>query len=307
MLAVASWVPACEPGGSAPRSVVAATIPHEIEEAIVALLRPPPAIGRAERTLVERCMAREGLSFPPARVSVPARAPVSFSSLIGLLSPADAAREGYGWAIIESRVEPGPRSGPTEDEYLRSLPASERKRYWIALFGRSGDPQVDVPIPGTPRIASTSTTGCWSDARRRLFGDLRVWLRGAFYPQILLEARADLMESRALRWPTATYEACMRSAGYEVAQPAETLELARDLFGSRHGHDPPSLPELAMAKQDATCQTSAGLRVAIEREIQERTSSWFTLHAQALARLADRQSDTLAKARGVLASSAVPI
>ncbi|MFC9630158.1 hypothetical protein ACFTY8_12845 [Streptomyces mirabilis] len=153
--------------------------------------RPVPPLPRTERdrddlidaaqqVLVDRCLARQGLTLPNAS------APQDHSASAPQNHSASAPQ--------------GPSASAPQDRRLQS-----------ALFGR-GDPELSVTL-ATGYTVTAHTDGCLAAAERDLYGDQRLWFRTRVVVNNLrAEAQQRMKRDPDYRAATARWTRCVTPA-----------------------------------------------------------------------------------------------
>lgn len=260
------------------------------------LLFPDERLELAERKVVAQCMGREGHDFPPYEVFEPVRNSLrELSDLFGALPSPDVARKrGYG-----DLVGAWPDHDLAERHYLGSLSKSERREYRELLDPLRG-PTISMKPPGADYKVETSARGCWSEARRRVYGTLRNSLRLGFYFSALRGRGEEVIGDSHVRAALNAYSRCMEVKGYSVQSPKESIQIARRLFGERNVDGRPTVQEKVMAIDDAMCQQNTGYVQRLEEALLRRTSGWIQAHEGQIVDLANVQRESLQRAITIL-------
>lgn len=213
-----------------------------LARALVEVVAPPGVLARAERTVVEDCMRREGFEYEAPDTSTPHNGTMT---LVGRsLSVEAARRDGYGFARMDSRVEPPLRQ---IDPRLRvqarfALEPPDSPRTYVALLGG--------------REASAANDGCVAAGREAVYGSLADYLGLVYSPQLIRLEVLDKYEE-AIRQPEVEaarvgYVDCMEQAGFHVTDPRDAWLQARTEFGKEPRV---SSSQRRMSVADASCQT----------------------------------------------------
>jgi len=185
----------------------------------------------AEQHLVSECMRKEGF---PYRVIPPPTEDSEDRPAFGTEDVAKARREGYGIDPAEADHTHEPhlanQDGPPQDPnavYVQSLTSGEREGFDAALWGGARSPQGSVTLPNGMQIGFP-LTGCYSVARRRIYGeDLNRFMTVSTFVEnlegeITRRVRGDdRLIDRLKAWRT-----CMTERGYRFRDPGEAIEAA---------------------------------------------------------------------------------
>lgn len=205
--------------------------------------------------------------------------PVSYSGLLPPLTPEAAAMSGYRTVL---------RPHPPADSEAPELPAG----YSAALLDDSELIQIDVPGFG---VIGAPTHGCVASSAELLFGSFADWLLAdQFVVSGIRQYSGDALETSEVRTVAEAYAACMSESGYDVQNPAQAAQAARDRWvPAGTESDMPAEDEIEMAVADAECQAAHPvLRVAEEQTI-ELASEWIADNTPAILEAASAQRRAL--------------
>ncbi|MEV5156921.1 hypothetical protein [Streptomyces sp. NPDC053728] len=223
-------------------------------------------IDRAEDVLVRRCMQNQGFRYWPGPVAgVAERRAGGY-----VVDDVDWARRyGYG-RPFDIAAEEARRSHPNIT-YANALSEQERIRYSHALDGDFDDTlTVELPSGGT---VSTPRTGCYAEARGRLYGDYPTWFRvnrtvtsltPLYVPQILQDER--------LTAAVTVWARCMKESGKPFESP-DAIREQRDGLIKGMSESRAQAAEVALAVAEAECAQESSLgntAHSLEKEYRER-------------------------------------
>jgi hypothetical protein len=271
---------------------------------LISLVLPPWSLEWAEKAIVARCMDTKGFRFLPWETLpwfvVDPEQPRLFD---GLTSPQYASNRGYGPALGRTPKGSARLRDPViaEDYYLMSLDPNRRIDYFRMLMGpKNVSTREAISIPGLGK-AVTWTQGCWSRARRRLYGSVHAWLELAYRPQRLMRVVGSVSSDQRVQNAREHYAICMSDTGFESDHPNETLKWARARFGSRRLRgEPPGRGEYRLAATDAACQQQARYQDAVSKAVVDASEDWVTANASTVSRLAQKQRTALREANEIL-------
>lgn len=202
--------------------------------------------------------------------------PVYYSGLLPPLTPETAVISGYRTVL---------RPHPRANVEVLALPEG----YSDALLDEDS-PMVQLEVPGFGIIAAPSG-GCVASSVELVFGSVADQLVVPGIRQYSDEA----LESSEVRTVAEAYAACMRDSGYDVENPAQAAQVARDKWvPSGTEAESPGWNEIEMAVVDAECQVAHPvLRVAEEQTI-DLASEWISDNSTAILTAAAVQRRALA-------------
>ncbi|NUP19432.1 MAG: hypothetical protein HOZ81_25770 [Streptomyces sp.] len=168
-----------------------------------------------------------------------------------------AKKHGYG-SDLQRQAAALAAADPNK-RYFRSLSPSDMSRATTALHG-SSTAWLEARLP-QGGVMRRSSTGCVSEAERRLYGDLRKWYQVNKVADQLTSLRVQRVVSDprfdqgVARWAT-----CMRDRGYSYARPTEARKaaMARSSRTDR-AH------EIELATTEAICARESGFAVVIQQ------------------------------------------
>jgi hypothetical protein len=238
--------------------------------------------------LNRRCLTAEGFDPP---VTPPPRYPVpeDEAAAIGL---SERRTAGYG---LDADGSTGTAGNGATDPYAERLSPSEQRRYRAALFGPS-DQGVRVSLGGGPYVVQPAQ-GCVAASRRALAGDLAVWARLSYLPQIL----DDRLAQRALTAPgylaaLADWRACMAGRGHPYRTPEDARSAMKDEHRADRGRTGPSRREIVVAVADGECATQVHLPAAELAARRELVAALPAAERADLTELLTRRSAAVSRA-----------
>jgi len=246
----------------------------------------------AETVLIAGCMHDAGFDYPldPAAVRDDLRAAPATSAPITSWPEDDeqrAARTGLGPA-----AEPERRRTDLE-RYVDGLDPGRRQAFSTALHGDpAAGPSVEVTLPGGATVRQ-SRAGCGSQAQRRLYGDLDVYLHGRITadnltPLVVARVTAD----RSFVAAQGLWRVCMAEHGWPVADQAGLAARVAEIGAER---------EREAAALAARCNRRAALSATARRLTPAAEQQVRADLAPLLTDLSRREQAALPSARRVLA------
>jgi hypothetical protein len=255
----------------------------------------------AERTLVERCLARKGFPQyePPGSADEP-RPRTSFES-----PPLESARlVGYG---IDPRRRMVDNGSPKSNSAWERLPDADKQRYTEAKFGDMERDIVSYDF-GDGRISSPRG-GCVGQVRVGIYGDLQEHLRMDW----LVTNRFKALRSQFLRNDEQLadvlrkWSACMAERGHrDLADPGAARLRATGSYKNADLNDQPGMDrlrdkEIELAVADAECADRTGLRDTSQRVRAEAVADVLTQHETEIVAWREFMSKALVRAQNLLA------
>jgi hypothetical protein len=218
-----------------------------------------------EFRLVHACMGRQGFQFFYQEVNADEVAADERRRLPDL----------YGDDLKAARALPPPAATSStaeqqETDYLRSLSPRQQRRWSDVLDGPATAPRIKVSVPGVGTL-SMATTGCFAEARTRLYGDYRTWVRVDTLVNTRYAAITDDMRNDA-RYTAATraWSRCASAHGYPYASPQQA---AVDIEKEQRRGSTKTAVDLARCDRDVG-------RSAVNRRLwDEYTEAWVQQHA----------------------------
>ncbi|GGK66797.1 hypothetical protein Sme01_10310 [Sphaerisporangium melleum] len=255
----------------------------------------------ATEELVYRCMTGKGLPYvkrqAPDRDINPTLASDSYGTPLS-----EASTVGYRSAERLRTAEDADPSG------VGRLSAADRERWGEAFFGKEDAPVVRATLPqgGT---TETSSDGCLSKARLRLYGSLRDWLKwSTFAGSFAIEAQQHATADVRLAELNRRWSDCMAESGYEgIKDPESAREMAA------RGHADPSIDsakaqndEVRLATADARCDTALGYAQSRRKIEDEHYAAALAKHKANIADLRKMNDRALAKAHKIFGDRSQP-
>ncbi|MEZ5175491.1 MAG: hypothetical protein R2823_04715 [Acidimicrobiia bacterium] len=205
---------------------------------------------------------------------------VYYSGLLPPLTPEAAAISGYRTVV---------RPYPPEGSRTPELPA----QYFDALVD-DDSPMVQLEVPGFGIIGAPSG-GCVASSAEQAFGSVADWLLAdQFVVSGIRQFAAEALETAEVRTVAEAYATCMRDSGYEVANPAQAAQIARDRWiqpGTEA--ESPGPDEIEMAEADAKCQATHPVLVVAEEMTIDLASEWVADNPEAVTAAAAAQRRAL--------------
>lgn len=202
----------------------------------------------AQQVLLRDCMASQGFRYwPMARE--PYAALRDFPYVVDDL--AWAKSQGYG-RQLRAALDRQDRTEPNS-HYYRALPPERRQAAARAINGSTFSGfSVRNPLGG---VLSHSWDGCDAESWRQLYGNAEQWYQSSTVVRNLGPLRiGEVRESTEFRTALGPWSACMRRAGFAVADPAQL----RDQRAADNGGTAPAA-DVRAATAEATCALSSGL------------------------------------------------
>ncbi|MEU8271960.1 hypothetical protein AB0B89_32995 [Sphaerisporangium sp. NPDC049002] len=205
----------------------------------------------ATEELIYRCMTGKGLPYVKRKGPDRDANPTLVADTYG--TPLSEARStGYRSKEHLQTSEDGDSSG------LGQLSEKDKQRWGDAFFGRDDAPVVSVTLPqgGT---TETSSDGCLSEARSRLFGSLEDWLKwGTFAGSFAMEVQQQVKSDSRITDLNRRWSDCMAEAGHMGLKDPEA---AREVAASGHAlqrvdSEEAQNREVELATADAKCDSA---------------------------------------------------
>ncbi|MFD9029735.1 hypothetical protein ACFVZW_01020 [Streptomyces sp. NPDC059567] len=214
----------------------------------------------ARESLVASCMKRHGFAYKPAP-KLPQYGPKSLTDLrYGIHDAEVAAQYGYKPAVD-----------------LAMVAEQERKAMQSTVL----PPEQEAVLTGQAGAGTAPSGGCLGEAHSRIIGPGEA---ESTLPQDLAnQAYIKSKESPAVRKAFSGWSACMKSQGYQYAEPMDAVNDRR--FASMKAG---SL-ELATAKADLGC-----------REKNSVVKTWYTAEAELQKSAVERNAERLQTVRSDL-------
>jgi hypothetical protein len=226
-----------------------------------ATLRELALLDRAEETLVDRCMDRNGFRYHPAPVATRDELR-DFPYVVD--DPAWARRHGYGGAL--EREAARERKDNPNAAYVRSLPPDRRRAYRTTLYGDAAR-ALEVTTPTGADIRQ-SRTGCLAEAQGTLYGGFREWFRVDTVAANLPDHGAELRRAPAYLRAVGRWSDCMTGRGHPYDSPDD---LRRELDGRTKDASPGEAHavEVKLATAEAECARRTPLADTVDRLTRE--------------------------------------
>lgn len=220
-----------------------------------------------EFRLVNACMGRQGFQFFYQEISADEVAADERRRLPDLYGDdVEAVHSGRALSLPTSTSSTAELQ---EAGYLRSLSPRQQRRWSDVLDGPATAPRIKVSVPGVGTL-SMATTGCFAEARTRLYGDYRTWVRvdtlvNTRYAAITDDMRQDARYTAATR----AWSKCVKAHGYSYASPQDA---AADTEKEHRRGSTKTAVDLARCDRDVG-------RSAVNRRLwSEYTETWVRQH-----------------------------
>ncbi|WP_405151682.1 hypothetical protein OG589_21395 [Sphaerisporangium sp. NBC_01403] len=248
----------------------------------------------AAEELIYRCMTGKGLPYvkrtAPGQDVNPTLVADSYGTPLS-----EASSTGYRAKEHLQTSEDGDSSG------VGRLSEKDRQRWGDAFFGRDGAPVVSVTLPqgGT---SETSSDGCLSEARVRLFGSLEDWLKwSTFAGSFAIEAQQQAGADSRITALNRRWADCMAEAGHKGLKDPEA---AREVAARGHvlhgiGSDEAQSKEVELATADAKCDSAIGYSEKRRQIEDEFYATGLLKHESDIALLREMNDRALAEARKI--------
>ncbi|GGT28217.1 hypothetical protein GCM10014713_22270 [Streptomyces purpureus] len=217
----------------------------------------------ARESLVASCMKRHGFAYKPAQ-KLPQYGPKSLTDLrYGIHDATVAARYGYKPAVD-----------------LAAVAEQERRAMQSSVL----PPEQEAVLTGQAGAKAAPPGGCLGEAHRKIVGTGEA---ESTLPQDLAnQAYIKSKESAAVRKAFSGWSACMKSQGYQYAEPMDAVNDRR--FASRKAGP----LELATAKADIGC-----------REQNSVIKAWYAAEAELQKGAVERNAERLRTVKSDLAQA----
>lgn len=216
-----------------------------------------------EERLVRGCLTKQGFDVFPEVGPAPKKSGDRLRPISGDLD--EASRIGYG---LDPRRVPAVDASVDTSAYAKS-PDSYKQALTLAEYGPISE-RISYTTPdGT--IIDTPGAGCTSDIRKKLYGDLKEYLRLSFTAVnlIRIDTSRDMEGNPKVSAAIGTWKTCVNDAGYpSVSSPRDMRDKALELYSALKEPDDKLLDitvatEIKIATTDAQCAKSSGLNEAI--------------------------------------------
>ena len=233
--------------------------------------RHKDAVSDLEYRLVEKCVRSQGYDvLPPRPVAIPDLSP---DGMLGV----DQARDiGYGLRDLlrsDSSFEPGATSWQAAtDQY--------RDKVTLAMFGPEDTGETYDFGGGS---ISMSSSGCYTEVRNQLYGDLQTYLKYNWIASNGLQAARGAEVGGAIDELDRKWSACMSERALDVPTP----DAARQRAAAAYATQSPAAgfrSEREIAVKDAECRQSVSYDQTLA-ELRERGAATY---------LASHETDVIA-------------
>jgi hypothetical protein len=235
--------------------------------------RRKDAVSDLEYRLVEKCVRSHGYDvLPPRPVAIPDLSP---DGRLGI----DQARDvGYGLRdLLRTRNDSSFEAGATSwqaatDEY--------RNKVTVVMFGPEDTGETYDFGGGS---ISMSSSGCYTEVRKQLFGDLQTYLKYSWTASNGLQAARGAEVGGAIEELDTQWRSCMSERGLNVSSPDAARERAAAVYSTQSG-EAGFRSERDIAINDAECRRSVSYDETLA-ELRERGAARY---------LASHEADVIA-------------
>jgi len=208
-------------------------------------------LDRAERKLIQQCMAAAGFQYLTGQASPPRLGDEEREVDM-------AGRREHGYGLFDQYGTSGHPTGELQTTAGPALSAPEQAAYLHALRGGSSDMR-SIHLAGGGDIV-VSGAGCEATSRQRLYHSLVEWAQIRYVPQRLnLSITPRVQADTALAAAMHQWAGCMAAQGYPYLSPGNATDRLRAEY-QRAGPTPAMhRREIDVAVADGRC----GLRLHI--------------------------------------------
>jgi len=222
------------------------------------------AVSDLEYRLVERCVKAQGYDvLPPRPVAIPDLSPD------GMLSIDQARDVGYGIrSLLRSTGDDGQvATGATSWDAATD---AYREKVTVAMFGGE-DTGVTYDFGGG--AISMSRSGCFTEVRKQLFGDLQAYLKYSWTASNGLQAAQAAEVGGEIEKLDTAWSACMSQRGLDASTPDAARELASAAYETLGG-EAAFVSERDIAINDAECRRSVDYDTTLV-ELRDRGAATY--------------------------------
>jgi len=222
------------------------------------------AVSDLEYRLVERCVKAQGYDvLPPRPVAIPDLSPD------GTLSIDQARDVGYGLRSLLVGTSDGGQvaTGATSWDAATDV---YRQKVTVAMFGRD-DTGVTYDFGGG--AISMSGSGCYTEVRKQLFGDLQTYLKYSWTASNGLQAARAAEVGGEIESLDTEWSSCMSKRGLNASTPNGARELASAAYETLGG-DAAFESERDIAINDAECRRSVDYDTTLV-ELRDRGAATY--------------------------------
>jgi len=236
--------------------------------------RRKDAVSELEYRLVERCVRGQEFDvLPPRPAAIPDLSP---DGTLGI----DQARDvGYGLrSLLASMSDDGQvATGATSWDAATDV---YRDKVTVAMFGRD-DTGVTYDFGGG--AISMSSSGCYTEVRKQLFGDLQTYLKYSWIASNGLQAARVAEVGSEIEKLDTEWSSCMSQRGLHTSTPDAAQELAAAAYATK-GSEAAFESERGIAINDAECRRSVDYDTTLA-ELRDRGAAKY---------LASQESEVIA-------------
>jgi hypothetical protein len=172
------------------------------------------------------------------------------------------------------------RAPPRDPNYTHaaSLPAQDRERYYLALYGVP-DPNAEGGPLWDPR--SETGGGCWGEALRTIRG---VYAAASELVEPYIEMRRSVMRDPRVAAVTPKWVDCIRARGFPFSSPQDAAGAADAAAITKPRDADAQLRAQQAAGAGRTCATETGLAQAVSQARIEHEAEFVRVHKAQLDR-----------------------
>jgi hypothetical protein len=242
--------------------------------ALAEVERHKDAVSDLEYRLVEKCVRSHGYDvLPPRPVAIPDLSP---DGTLGI----DQARDiGYGLRDLLRSTRSDSSSGPGATSW-QAATDQYRDKVTLAMFGPEDSGETYDFGGGS---ISMSSSGCYTEVRNQLYGDLQTYLKYNWIASNGLQAARGAEVGGAIDELDRQWSACMSERGLDVPTPDAARERAVAAYATQ-SHSAGFRSEREIAVKDAECRQSVRYDETLA-ELRERGAATY---------LASHETDVIA-------------
>ncbi|WP_395577107.1 hypothetical protein [Streptomyces sp. BK79] len=241
-------------------------------------------VTRARNTAIAACMKRYGLSWSAPKTPAAPRQDRRY----GVIDLPAAQRYGYHLLPTDDTAptEQGEPPSKAETDVLtggRLLDADTGRSHLLAGYTEPVREVDGKPVP---------SGGCAQEAERKLLGRDDLTSTAGVVSRINTESFTESMKDTAVKDALAAWSTCMRKAGYDYADPLESIATAR------LDSDEVPTDEIDLATADVTCKRAVDLVDIWSRAESAVQRRMIRQHASATAK---QRADNETRVRNAVA------
>jgi hypothetical protein len=270
-----------------------------------------PVRDHAEQILDQRCMQARGFRYytggsgasaqngdsPEDHSYVPGVGPTRTEAL------AVAERRQTGYHLFAAYAPQSPSSIPINDQYVRSLGATEQARYQRALFGPSTKMKtIHTPTGGT---YTYPTSGCVAKGQVQLYGSVDAAQNVLTLPGYLLaKLGQETVADPAVVAKNDDWSRCVsRATGVSFKTPHDIIERLQREYTAQGATQAVRSREIAYAVADTRCQFRTGLAAVYAKVLRRRANQLAGPTRRLLLQTFEVEHQATARAQRTLSSA----